>query len=133
SWGLGPAGGRVNGLLIPGGGIPPLIVTLGSFSLYRGLAEGMTGGVDNFTQFPDIFLFLGQGYLLGGIPAQVPIFVGVATAFWVLLHRMTMGRGLVAIGYSPEGARHAGLPVDRLVALAYILSGLVASLAAVIY
>ena len=108
-------------------------MTLGSFSLYRGLAEGMTGGVDNFTDFPESFLFLGQGYLLGGIPAQVPIFVAVAAAFWLLLHRMTVGRGLVAIGFSPEGRRYAGLPVERLVALAYILSGLVASLAAVIY
>ena len=123
----------MNGLLITRGRIPPLIVTLGSFSLYRGLAEGMTGGVDNFTHFPESFLFLGQGYLLGGIPAQLPIFVAVAAAFWLLLHRTTIGRGLVAIGFSPEGARYAGLPVGRLLALAYVLSGLVASLAAVIY
>jgi rhamnose transport system permease protein len=63
----------------------------------------------------------------------VPIFVGVAAAFWLLLHRTTIGRGLVAIGYSPEGARYAGLPVNRLVGLVYTLSGLVASLAAIIY
>jgi rhamnose transport system substrate-binding protein len=67
--GVGASGGFVNGFLITRGKIPPLIVTLGSFSLYRGLAEGITGGVDNFTQFPGRFLFLGQGYLLGGIPA----------------------------------------------------------------
>ena len=60
--------------------------------------------------FPIGFLFLGQGYLLGGIPAQVPIFVVVAAAFWLLLHRMTVGRGLVAIGFSEGGARYAGLP-----------------------
>ncbi len=131
--GLGAIGGFVNGLLITRGRIPPLIVTLGSFSLYRGLAEGITGGVDNFTHFPDRFLFLGQGYLLGGIPAQLPIFVLVAAAFWLLLHRMIVGRGLVAIGFSEGGARYAGLPVERLVALAYILSGTVASLAAIIY
>ena len=58
--------------------IPPLIVTLGSFSLFRGLAEGLTGGVDNFTNFPESFLFLGQGYLLGEIPRSCPIFVAVA-------------------------------------------------------
>ena len=68
-----------------------------------------------------------------GFPTQVPIFVVVAAAFWVLLHRTTIGRGLVAIGFSPEGARYAGLPVERLVALVYLLSGLVASLAAIIY
>ena len=67
------------------------------------------------------------------IPTQLPIFVLVAVAFWVLLHRTTVGRGLVAIGFSPEGARHAGLPVSRLVGLVYVLSGLVSSLAAIIY
>ncbi len=110
-----------------------MIVTLGSFSLFRGLAEGLTGGVDNYTNFPGSFLFLGQGYSIGGIPTQVPIFAAVAAAFWVLLHRSTAGRGLSAIGFSPEGARYAGLPVDRLVASVYVLSGLVASLAAIIY
>jgi rhamnose transport system substrate-binding protein len=130
---VGALAGSLNGLLITWGRIPPLIVTLGAFSLYRGLAEGLTGGVDNFTDFPERFLFLGQGYSLGGIPAALPIFVVVAAAFWVLLHRTTIGRGLVAIGFSPEGARYAGLPVERLVGLVYFLSGLVASLAAVIY
>ncbi len=130
---LGALAGSLNGVLITRGRIPALIVTLGSFSLFRGLAEGLTGGVDNFTHFPEQFLFLGQGYSLAGVPTQVPIFVVVAAAFWVLLHRTTIGRGLVAIGFSPEGARYAGLPVERLVGLVYVLSGLVASLAAIIY
>jgi ribose/xylose/arabinose/galactoside ABC-type transport system permease subunit/ABC-type sugar transport system substrate-binding protein len=130
---LGALAGSLNGLLITRGRIPPLIVTLGSFSMFRGLAEGLTGGVDNFTHFPERFLFLGQGYSLGGVPTQVPIFVIVAAAFWILLHRTTIGRGLVAIGFSSEGARYAGLPVERLIGLVYLLSGLVASLAAVIY
>jgi ribose/xylose/arabinose/galactoside ABC-type transport system permease subunit/ABC-type sugar transport system substrate-binding protein len=130
---VGALAGSLNGLLITRGRIPALIVTLGSFSMFRGLAEGLTGGVDNFTDFPDRFLFLGQGYSLGGIPTQVPFFIVVATAFWVLLHQTTIGRGLVAVGYSAEGARYAGLPVNRLVALVYLLSGLVASLAAVVY
>src|SRR6516165_11712839 len=130
---LGGLAGSVNGILITRGRIPALIVTLGSFSLYRGLAEGLTGGVDNYTNFPRSFLFLGQGYSLGGVPTQVPIFVLVAIGFWVLLHRSAVGRGLVAIGYSPDGARYAGLAVDRLVGLVYVLSGLVASLAAIIY
>jgi rhamnose transport system substrate-binding protein len=130
---LGALAGSLNGLLITWGRIPPLIVTLGSFSLFRGLAEGLTGGVDNYTNFPGSFLYLGQGYLLDEIPTQLPFFMIVAVAFWVLLHRTIIGRGLVAIGFSPEGARHAGLPVGRLVGLAYLLSGLVSSLAAIIY
>src|SRR3954453_15450193 len=70
----GAAAGGLNGLLITRLRIPPLIVTLGSFSLFRGLAEGLTGGVENYTDFPARFLFLGQGYLLGTVPTQVPIF-----------------------------------------------------------
>lgn len=130
---LGASAGGLNGLLITRLRLPPLIVTLGTFSLFRGLAEGLTRGVDNFTQFPPRFLFLGQGYVLDLVPTQLPAFVVVAAAYWVLLHRSTIGRGLVAIGFSPEGARYAGLPVSRLVGLVYTLSGLVSSLAAIVY
>jgi rhamnose transport system permease protein len=130
---IGAGLGLTNGLLITRLKLPPLIVTLGSFSLFRGLAEGLTRGVDNFTSFPESFLFLGQGYLLGEIPTQLPVFVAVAAAYWLLLHRTTLGRAWVAVGFSPEGARYAGLPVERRIALVYLLSGLVSSLAAIIY
>jgi ribose/xylose/arabinose/galactoside ABC-type transport system permease subunit/ABC-type sugar transport system substrate-binding protein len=130
---LGALAGGLNGILITRLRIPPLIVTLGSFSLFRGLAEGLTGGTDNVTDLPTSFLFLGQGYLFGFLPSQLPIFIIAAVAFWVLLARSTTGRGLVAIGFSPDGARYAGLPVGRLVGLVYVLSGLVAGLAAILY
>jgi ribose/xylose/arabinose/galactoside ABC-type transport system permease subunit/ABC-type sugar transport system substrate-binding protein len=129
----GAIAGSLNGLLITRLRIPPLIVTLGSFSLFRGLAESLTRGVDNFTHFPSSFLFLGQGYFFGTLPAQLPVFVAVTAAYWLMLHRSTTGRGLVAIGFSPAGARYAGLPVVRLIGLVYLLSGTVASLAAIIY
>jgi ribose/xylose/arabinose/galactoside ABC-type transport system permease subunit/ABC-type sugar transport system substrate-binding protein len=130
---VGAVAGALNGLLITRLRIPALIVTLGSFSLFRGLAEGLTGGVDNFTNFPEPFLYLGQGYLFGEVPAQLPIFAAVALAYGILLHRTTLGRAWVAVGFAPEGARYAGLPVDRQVGLVYVLSGLVSSLAAIIY
>ena len=130
---VGALAGGLNGFLVTRLRIPALIVTLGSFSLFRGLAEGWTGGVDNFTNFPPAFLFLGQGYLPGDIPTQLPVFLVVAAAFWALLHRTTVGRSLFAIGFSPEGARYAGLPVDRRIALVYVLSGVVSSLAAILY
>jgi len=53
----GAAGGGLNAFLITRLNLPPLIVTLGSFSLFRGLAEALTRGVDNFTNFPKSFLF----------------------------------------------------------------------------
>jgi rhamnose transport system permease protein len=130
---LGAAAGWLNGFAITRLRIPPLIVTLGTFSLFRGLAEGITRGVDNFTNFPEPFLFLGQGYWFDVVPVQLAVFVIVAAAFWALLHRTTVGRALSAIGFSPGGARHAGIPVERRVALVYVISALVASLAAVIY
>jgi rhamnose transport system permease protein len=130
---LGLFGGGLNALLIARFNLAPLIVTLGTFSLFRGLAEGMTGGVDNYTGFPQRFLFLGQGYLFGVLPPQTLALIAGAVFYYLLLHRTTIGRGLYAIGFSPEGARYAGIPVARRVGLAYILSGFAASLAAVIY
>jgi rhamnose transport system substrate-binding protein len=131
--GLGAAAGGLNAVLITRLRIPPLIVTLGSYSLFRGVAEGVTRGVDNFTDFPSSFVYLGQGYFLKWIPVQLPIFVVAAIFFWFLLHRSAIGRTLSAIGYSMEGSRHAGVPVEKRIALTYILSGLCAGLAAVIY
>jgi rhamnose transport system permease protein len=131
--GLGAAAGGLNALLVTRLRLPPLIVTLGTFSLFRGLGEGFTRGFENYSQFPESFLFLGQGYLVAGVQTQLPIFVAVAICYWILLQRTTIGRGLYAIGFSPEGARHAGIPVERRLGLVYVLSGLTASLAAIIY
>lgn len=131
--GIGGLAGGINALLITRLRLPPLIVTLGSFSLFRGLAEAITRGVDNYTGFPPGFLAYGQGYYAGILPAQVPVFAVVAVAVWLLVHRTTFGRSFRAIGFAPEGARYAGLPVDRRIALVYFLSGLVAALASLIY
>jgi rhamnose transport system permease protein len=130
---VGLLGGGLNALLIARWRLAPLIVTLGTFSLFRGLAEGITGGVDNYTGFPASFLFLGQGYVGGFLPPQSLALIAAGVAFWLLLHRTTIGRSIYAIGFSPEGARYAGLPVGRRLALVYLLAGLTASLAAVIY
>ena len=111
----------------------PLIVTLGTYSLFRGMAEGLTEGVQNYTGFPTSFLFVGQGYWMGFFPPQLLILVVVAIGYWLLLERSIVGRALSAIGFSEDGARHAGIPIDRRLSLVYILSGFTASVAAVIY
>ena len=129
----GMAAGWLNGALITRFKLPPLIVTLGSFSLFRGLAEALTRGVDNFTGFPKTFLFLGQGYLLNLIPTQVPLLLLAALAFWLLVHRTVIGLSFRAIGFAPDGALYAGLPVNRRLCIAYILSGLIAALASLVY
>jgi rhamnose transport system permease protein len=130
--GIGAFAGGLNALLIVRLRLPPLIVTLGSYSLFRGLAEAITRGVDTFTNFPPSFLVLGQERLLG-VPAQAPVLIVIAIGIWLLVHRTTFGRAFRAIGFAPDGARYAGLPVDRRVAMIYVLAGAVAALAAVIY
>lgn len=129
----GALAGGLNASLITRLRIPPLIVTLGSFSLFRGLAEAITRGVDNFTGFPQSFLFLGQGYVGGVVPTQAIVLVIAAVAFWLLVHLTTFGRSFRAIGFSPEGTRYAGISVDRRLALVYVLAGVVAAVAALIY
>jgi rhamnose transport system permease protein len=129
----GLLGGALNGFLVSRFGIPPLIVTLGTLSLFRGIAEGLTQAAVNYSGFPAWFLFFGQGYLGGVVPTQLPLFVMVVGAYWLLLHRSVVGRAWYAIGFSPSGARHAGLAVVSRVRLVYMLSGLTASLAAIIY
>ncbi len=130
---VGTIAGLLNALLITRLRIPPLIVTLGTYSLFRGISEGITHGADNFTKFPASFISLGQGYFFNVIPNQLPLFLIIAAAFWLTLHRTTFGRALFAIGFSPEGARYAGIRVERRVSLVYVLSGLIASIAAMIY
>jgi len=140
---MGAVAGGLNALLITWLRLPPLIVTLGTFSLFRGLAEAITHGTITYTNFPDSFIFLGNGRWPSfgpvdhptwqGLPVQGYIFILVAIGVWLLVHRTAIGRSFRAIGYSPEGARYAGLPVNRRLALAYILAGVVAALAGIIF
>ena len=110
---VGTLGGALNAALVARLNFPPLIVTLGTFSLFRGIAEGLTRGIENYSGFSPQFLFLGQGYVGGLIPTQLFILIPaiVVGAWW--LHRTTFGRSLYAIGFSAEGARYAGIPVAR--------------------
>lgn len=130
---LGITGGAVNGFLIARLGLPPLIVTLGTFSLFRGIAEGLTRGIENYSGFSSSFLFLGQGYIGGLIPTQLVLLVIAVLAFGWWLQRTAYGRSLYAIGHSAEGSRYAGIAVSRKLFLVYLLSGLAASASAIIY
>ena len=131
--GVGALGGGLNAAIITRLGLPSLIVTLGTFSLFRGMAEGLTRGIESYSGFPSGFLFLGQGYVGGVIPTQLFVFLPVALGFAWWLHRTGSGRGLFAIGFSAEGARYAGIPVERRLFLVYLLSGVMSALAAIIY
>ncbi len=96
---VGAAGGLLNGTLIARMHALPLIVTLGTYSLFRGLAEGLTESVRNYTGFPASYLFLGQGYWMGVLPPQLLILIIAALGYWLLLERSIIGRALSAIGF----------------------------------
>ena len=130
---IGLVGGALNATLIARLGLPPLIVTLGTFSLFRGFAEGLTAGIENYSGFPGWFLFLGQGYLGGFFPPQLLALVVAIGAFGWALHRTGFGRGIFAIGHSADGARYAGIPVARRLFVVYLMSGLAASASSIIY
>jgi rhamnose transport system substrate-binding protein len=126
------AGGALNAVLIARFGLPPLLVTLGTLSLFRGLAEGITGGADFVSGFPRSFTWIGQSVAYG-VPPQFLALAATAVVFAHLLHRTIHGRSWYAIGHSPEGARYAGIPVARHLAALYVLSGIVAGCAALLY
>jgi ribose/xylose/arabinose/galactoside ABC-type transport system permease subunit len=128
---FGALGGGLNAVLITRLNLPPLIVTLGTFSLFRGLAEALTKGAESYSGFPAGFLELGNA-TIAGLPAQMWVFFVVAGGIWLLVHQTTIGRSFRAIGYAPDGARYAGVPVNRNTSIAYIIAGAVAGLAAVI-
>lgn len=128
---LGAVGGMVNAFLITKMNLPPLIVTLGTFSLFRGLAEALTQGFEAYSGFSQGFLNIGNANILG-LPAQLWIFFAVAILMWILVHHTTWGRSLRAIGFAPEGARYAGISVKFSTSMAYVIAGAIAGLAAVI-
>jgi len=129
---VGSLCGALNAFLVAWLRRPALIVTLGTYTLYRGVAEGITHGAASYTGYPDSFLFLGQGYFWKVVPVQLPILIAVAVFYYILLHRSIAGRGLYAIGLNTPGALHAGIPVRKYLLLIYMLSGVVSGLAGII-
>ena len=128
---IGTCAGLVNGLVITRIGVPPLIATLATLALYRGLAEGISQA-RSVRGYPDWFFTLGQGELLG-VPTQLWLLLAAILVFGVLLARTTFGRTLYAIGNNETAARFSGLAVDRTKLTIYALSGLMAALAAWIF
>jgi AI-2 transport system permease protein len=132
---IGALAGLTNGALIVATGSHPLVITLGTLFLYSGLAVGMSGlgGVsayEGISGFPDAFIELGNGSLLG-IPNQVLVFLLVAVAVGFILHSTPLGRRLRLIGVNEDAARYAGIAVNRSKIIAYVLTGLGSGLAGV--
>ncbi len=128
SIGVGGLAGFANGLLITRVKVPPLIMTIATLALYRGLAEGISQA-HSVRGYPEWFFFVGQGDWLG-VPTQLWILFVAIIVTGVALDRTTFGRALYAIGANETAARFSGLPVDRIKLIVYSLSGLMAGLSA---
>jgi ribose transport system permease protein len=127
----GLAVGLVNGGVQVWGRVPnPFIVTLGTLGIVRGLALVVSDGQTE-TGLPAVFATLGSD-TVAGIPVPVLLVALLAAVVACLLDRTQWGRWIYAVGGNPDGARRAGIPVDRVLLSVYALSGLAAGIAAVL-
>ncbi len=127
----GMVSGFINGLFIVRVGVPPLIMTLATLALFRGMALGISQG-RSARGYPDWFLELGAGEVLG-VPTQLWILIIAALISAFILARTVFGRSLYAIGNNELGARFSGIPVGRNKLLIYTFSGLMAGLGGYIF
>ncbi len=127
----GGLAGYINSQVIARLHVPPIIATLGTFFIFTGLSVHLTGGQD-IVPLPRAFQYLGQGALLG-VPFIVIYAVLVGFMFWFVLERTPFGIEVRAIGGNRKAALANGIKVARIDTAIYVLGGLAASFAGVIY
>jgi rhamnose transport system permease protein len=131
--GLGAVLGTFNGLIISRGNVPPIIATLGTLSIYRGLVFFYSQGTwINSFELPKNFKLLSKGTPLG-LPNMVIIAILVALVVYYFLNHTRAGRDIYAVGTNPDAAQFAGISKQRVIFMVYLLSGLLAGLAAVLW
>lgn len=123
--------GLVNGLGVTIGGVQPFIMTLGMLAFARGLAFVFTDG-QPIPATDSTFLKIGNGQVLG-VPSPAIIFIGMVVVAWIVLRHTTFGRQVYAVGSNDEAARLSGISVNRVRTLVYVISGLTAGVAGVLY
>jgi len=127
----GTVAGFANGWFITRIKVPPLIMTLATLALYRGLAEGISQA-RSVRGYPEWFFVFGQGEVLG-VPTQLWILAVAIVISWVIMAKTTFGRSLYAIGHNEVAARFSGIPVERYKLMIYTYSGFMAGLAGAIF
>ncbi len=129
--GVGLAVGLANGLLITVIRVNPLITTLATLSIVRGIAYVWTDALTQVFPGPNL-RWLGTGRVFWDIPVSVLIMLAVFVAVWLTLRFTTFGRSLFAVGGNPRAALLAGIDVGRVQLAAYVISGLSAGFAGAI-
>lgn len=128
---IGMGCGVLNGFLVARLRIPPIIATLASMNVIRGLAIIVTGG-EWITGFPKSFNVIGQGRIFG-IPIPFIIFIAVTVVAFLLFRYVNIGRKVYAVGGNISAAELAGLNVVKVKLFAYVLCGAVIGLAGTVY
>jgi len=127
---VGTLCGFLNGLVITKIELPAIIVTLATYSLYRGIAYVILGD-EAVTGFPPAFAYLGGGYIGDSpVPFVLVIFVVLAIAAGVILHKTRVGRMIYAIGWNEHTCYASGIPVKKIKLLLFTLSGFFSAVAA---
>lgn len=128
--GTGLLCGAFNGFLVTGLGLPSIVATIGTMSLFRGIAFIVLGD-QAVTGYPDAFAWFGQGYVAWVFSVEFAFFWILAAAFAVLLHLTSFGRTVYAIGNNPTASLFSGIRVARVKFLLFLMTGLLSGLAAV--
>ncbi|WP_167133037.1 ABC transporter permease [Paramicrobacterium chengjingii] len=133
---VGAIAGLLNGLAVVFLGVPSFIVTLGTLSVFRGVAllisDGAPISLSSSQAGVAEFNLIGQGYLFGVIPMQLIVFAVIAAIGVILLSRSRLGFNTYAVGGNPEAARLVGIEVKGVKLTAFIIAGLTAAAAGVL-
>lgn len=122
--------GAFNGVLVTGLGLPSIVVTIGTMSLFRGLSFIILGD-QAYRGYPPDFAFFGQGYVWWVISFELTLFAIIAVIYAVLLHMTNFGRAVYAIGNNSTGALFSGIRVGRIKFILFLLTGLMSGVAAI--
>ena len=122
--------GFVNGYIITKFKLSSMIVTIGTMSLYRGIASGILGN-SSIKHYPETFTSLGQDYLWETVPLSFFSFCILAVIFGIVLHKTAAGRKMFALGNNPVATKYSGVRIDKLKIGLFVLSGILAGLVSV--
>ncbi|RWC48821.1 MAG: ABC transporter permease [Mesorhizobium sp.] len=128
---IGLGCGAFNGLLVTRLGLPSIVVTIGTMSLFRGIAFIVLGD-QAYKGYPESFAFFGQGYVWWVVSFELVLFLIAAVVYWFLLHRTSFGRRVFAIGNNPIAAQFSGVRVGRTKFILFCLTGLMSGIASVL-
>jgi len=128
---VGGIAGLVVGSIVVFGKVNSFIVTLGMLSVARGLTQLVTGGLPQ--QMPQELAFIGQGRILGFVPVSVLIFIVLVVIGQIMLTRSVFGLRVTAVGDNDTAARLSGIPVRSVRVVVFVLIGLLAGVAGIVY